>query len=145
MSDDTQDGGTDWELLQAENAIAASGTDTVALAKAQRRHADAIRNMMQGALVPSFVSLVERVIGEKITPVSEGIEGLRGDVRHLASESAARLGKLEQRMDESEEDRADLRRRLERIERILAERPAQREAEHQALLQAIANGVRHAE
>jgi hypothetical protein len=67
------------------------------------------------------------------------------DVHHVEEmdalkEGAARLGKLEQRMDAGEADRAELRTRLERIEQIMAERPEQRAAEHQALLQAIRDG-----
>lgn len=55
-----------------------------------------------------------------------------------ASEDSARgLGKLEQRMDASEADRADLHRQIEEIKQIMAARPGQREAEHQALLAAI--------
>lgn len=119
----TTEGGVEWELTQAENAIIAAGADPVALAQAQRRHADAVRNMMQGVLVPSFVQLVERVLGEKIDPVGVKVDGLRADVQQLAVETATRLGKLEkglqalnkrhgaqiqgiaQRMDTSELDR----------------------------------------
>ena len=93
-----------------------------------------------------------------LSAVIEALNGLRGDVKSSAVESAATLGKfatelealrhgqeqsaalyrnLSQRMDDSEDDRAQLRQRLERIEQILAERPGQREAEHQALLAAI--------
>jgi hypothetical protein len=113
------EGGTEWELTQAENAIVAAGNDPTALALAQRRHADAIRNMMQGAIVPSFVALVERVLGEKIDPVAGNIDGLRTDVQQLALESAARLGKLEARMNESEADRADRLCELNVIEQAI--------------------------
>lgn len=106
----------------------AAGHPDVALQ--MRRHSEAIRNYMQGAIVPMFVEMVERSLGPKI-------DGLRTDVQQWAQESATRLGKLETRMDSSEADRVDLRMRLERIERIMAERPEQREAEHQALLTAI--------
>jgi hypothetical protein len=131
------EGGVEWELGRAEDAMIAAGDDPAALAKAMRRHTEGIRNMMQGAVVPSFVQLVERVLGEKIDLVAGKIDGLRMDVQHLASESATRLGKLEQRMDASEDDRADLRQRLERIEAILAARPGQRIAERQSLLDAL--------
>lgn len=91
----THEGGTEWELEQAERAIAAAGTDMVALAQAQRRHADAIRNMMQGVIVPMFVEMVERVLAGKIDPVTEAIHGLRTDVQSSAQDVAARLGKTE--------------------------------------------------
>ncbi len=92
MSDQKQ-GGIEWELGEAESAIVAAGDDPVARAVAFRRHAEAIRNMMQGALVPSFVSIVERVLSGKIDPVAEAITGLRADVLAAAAESARRLGK----------------------------------------------------
>lgn len=127
--------GYERDLRDAENAVIAAGHPDVALQ--MRRHSEAIRNYMQGAIVPMFVEMVERALGPKI-------DGLRTDVQGWASESAARLGKLETRMDASEDDRATLRQRLERIERILAERPDQRKIEHQALLDAI-KGARDAE
>lgn len=120
--------GYERDLRDAENAMIAAGHPDVALQ--MRRHSEAIRNYMQGAIVPMFVEMVERSLGPKI-------DGLRTDVQQWAQESATRLGKLETRMDSSEADRVDLRMRLERIERIMAERPEQREAEHQALLTAI--------
>lgn len=63
-----------------------------------------------------------------------GIAALSGQFQTLAES----VGQLEDRMDASEVDRADLRSRLERIEAILAARPAQREIEHQTLLAALA-------
>ena len=92
MSDQKQ-GGIEWELGEAESAIVAAGDDPVARAVAFRRHAEAIRNMMQGALVPSFVGIVERVMGQKIDPVAEAINGLRADVQYSAAEFSTRLGK----------------------------------------------------
>lgn len=123
--------GYERDLRDAEDAMIAAGHPEVALE--MRRHSEAIRNYMQGAIVPMFVEMVNRTLGGKI-------DGLRTDVQQWAQESATRLGKLETRMDASEADRVDLRQRLERIERIMAERPEQREAEHQALLKAIRDG-----
>ena len=134
MSD--KQGGYENDLRDAENAMAAAGHPDIALG--MRRHSEAQRNMMQGVLVPMFVEMVERTLGGKI-------DGLRGDVQRWALESAARLGKLETRMDASEDDRAQLNARLARIESILSERPVQREAEHQALLKAIRDNHANAE
>jgi hypothetical protein len=151
MSDHTQ-GGIEWELGEAEHAIVAAGDDPAARAVAFRRHAEAIRNMMQGTLVPSFVKLVERALGGKIDPVAAAIDGLRSDVQQSAAEISARLGKHDDdiealqaivanntaRLDLFEAKVAeDIQRRLTHIEQIIAERPSQRAAEHQALLSAI--------
>ena len=110
-------GGYEQDLRDAENAMIAAGHPDVALQ--MRRHSEAIRNYMQGAIVPMFVEMVDRTLGGKI-------DGLRADVQGWASESAARLGKLESRMDDSETDRGDLRARLERIEQILSDWPDMR-------------------
>lgn len=83
--------------------------------------------------------------------VAESLAAIQGSVQQVLNahkESAARLGKLEkslaalnkrdeQQHQESQHDLADLRQRIEAIEHLLAERPAQREAEHQQLLEAI--------
>jgi hypothetical protein len=122
-------GGTEWELQQAENAMIAAGDDPAALAKAQRRHADAIRNMMQGAIVPSFVQLVERVLTEKIDPVSAGISGLRTDVQQLAAETATRLGKLSTDVTALEQRLDNKRVRIEQLEAEVRELKAWREAQ----------------
>ena len=127
-STDRQAGGYEHDLREAENAMAAAGHPDIALG--MRRHSEAQRNMMQGVMVPMFAELVERMLGPKI-------DGLRADVQAWALESAARLGKLEDRMTASEHDRADLKKRVLLIEQILADRPVQRQQEHQAILQAI--------
>ena len=88
-------GGYEHDLREAENAIVAAGPDLTALALAQRRHAEAIRNYMQGAIVPMFVEMTERSLKQLIAPLSAGIDGLRTDVQHSAAETAARLGKNE--------------------------------------------------
>lgn len=123
--------------------MAAAGHPDIALG--MRRHSEAQRNMMQGVLVPMFVAMVERVMGPKL-------DGLRTDVQAWAAESATRLGKNEAdiealqaivanntaRLDLFEAKVAeDIQRRLTHIEQIIAERPSQRAAEHQALLSAI--------
>ncbi|MEI6505821.1 MAG: hypothetical protein WCO90_08095, partial [Planctomycetota bacterium] len=73
-------GGTEWELVQAEAGIVAAGTDMHALAEAQHRHAEAIRNMMQGVLVPSFLALVDRVLAERLAPLIARIDVMVGEI-----------------------------------------------------------------
>jgi hypothetical protein len=87
------EGGVEWELAQAEHAIIAAGSDQAALAVAFRRHAEAIRNMMQSAIVPAFVDLVDRTLKQRLDPVADAITGLRTDVQASAQDVAARLGK----------------------------------------------------
>lgn len=76
-------GGTEWELREAENAIVAAGSDPVALATAQRRHAEAIRNMMQGAIVPMFVQMVERSLDARLSPIGAQLGGLEAGQQRL--------------------------------------------------------------
>ena len=73
-------GGTDWELAQAEAGIVAAGMDMHALAEAQHRHTEAIRNMMQGVLVPSFLVLVDRVLSERLAPIIARIDVALGQI-----------------------------------------------------------------
>jgi len=141
-STDRQAGGYENDLREAENAMVAAGHPDIALG--MRRHSEAQRNMMQGVLVPMFVEMVERTLGTRI-------DGLRTDVQAWAQESAARLGKLEdivvalaERVTLGEVERADLRARVLLVEKgiaalsqIIADRPAQRQIEHQALIAAI--------
>lgn len=94
------EGGVEWELAQAEHAIIAAGTDPVALAVAFRRHAEAIRNMMQSAIVPAFVDLVDRAFGARLDPWGEKIDGLRTDVQASAQDVATRLGKHAEDIDD---------------------------------------------
>jgi methyl-accepting chemotaxis protein len=79
----TDQGGTEWELREAENAIVAAGNDPVALAQAQRRHAEAIRNMMQGAIVPMFVTMVERSLDARLLPIARNVEELGAGQQRL--------------------------------------------------------------
>lgn len=88
MSDEyTTQGGTDWELKEAENALIAAGDDVQARALAQRRHAEAIRNMMQSALVPSFEkavsTLIDRSAASVIAEVHISIDSMTGMVQQI--------------------------------------------------------------
>lgn len=150
-------GGTEWELREAENALIAAGDDPTARAIAARRHAEAIRNMMQSALVPSFERAVGALFDTKIGVVvsemrrhhGEEMSALGVASQEIKKLSAAinvlsgRVTSLEGRMDASEADRTairtrlgrieDVNERLARIEATLAERPAQRAIEHQII------------
>lgn len=59
-------GGVDWELRTAEDAMVAAPGGSKELALAMRRHADGVRNMMQSELVPSFQNAIDG-ISEKHT------------------------------------------------------------------------------
>jgi hypothetical protein len=61
-------GGYEADLRQAESEIEALA-ESSALKTAFRRHAEAQRNMMQGALVPMFVEMVERSMGRALAPL----------------------------------------------------------------------------
>ncbi len=84
MSDEHITGGYEHDLREAENAMAAAGHPDIALG--MRRHSEAQRNMMQGVLVPMFVTMVERALDAKLAPVSDQIGGLRGDTTALQAE-----------------------------------------------------------
>lgn len=136
----TTQGGTDWELREAENAIIAAGDDPVARAVAFRRHAEAIRNMMQSALVPSFVqatsTLMESHTVRILTEVALRLDQQQALVMQLlamqkasdahakralavAEETTRGLKKLNtrvQRMESTDDDRSE---RLKRIEQAV--------------------------
>lgn len=119
----TPQSGYERDLRDAENAMIAAGHPAVALE--MRRHSEAIRNYMQGAIVPMFVEMVERTLGPKI-------DGLRTDVQHWAQESATRLGKLEQGYAEVVSRLEHKRAEIDEIKRELAELKAWREAQEQS-------------
>jgi hypothetical protein len=112
MSDEKTTGGYENDLRDAENAMIAAGHPEIA--QEMRRHSEAIRNYMQGAIVPMFVQMVERVLGQKIDPVAIGVAGLRTDVQQLALESAARLGKIELDNQALKQGQVDILGRLQR-------------------------------
>ena len=74
-----------------------------------------------------------RGLAQDLSVVSASVEGAIRGQKKLSRD----VGALSKRMDASEEDRAQMRQEIEAIKRILAERPGQRAAEHQALLAAI--------
>jgi hypothetical protein len=150
---------TNLDLDTAEELLIAAGKRELAVAL--RYQAQGVRNLVQGEWGRSFVGALENIMDTRVVNVLASVQQQLDQQIALAQQilttakdaqktarqalsvskaGAARLGKLEDRMDASEADRADLRARLERIERIMAERPEQREAEHQALLKAIRDG-----
>jgi hypothetical protein len=80
---------------------------------------------------------VTSVMSKNLVTILDVMERQHLALRMLLEDNSTRLGKLEARMDAGEEERADLRQRLARIESVLDERPAARAAEHQAILDAI--------
>ncbi len=80
-------------------------------------------------------------MSKNLVTILDVMEKHNADLRSLLEDNSTRLKKLEARMSAGEDDRADLRQRLTRIESIIADRPNQRAAEHQELMRAI-NGVR---
>ena len=142
MSDDyTTQGGTDWELKEAENALIAAGDDPQARALAQRRHAEAIRNMMQSALVPSFEKAVSTLINksaasviaevhisiEQMTGLVQQVlvatkENARGLKKHAQEINALNVAQIEHtaRLDALEKaDRDDIRAEIKDIKAAL--------------------------
>ena len=83
---------------------------------------------------------VTSVMSKNLVTILDLMERQHADLRLLMEDNGARLKKLEARMDAGDSERADLRARLSRIEIVLAERPAARAQEHQAILDAI-NGA----
>ena len=103
-------------------------------------------NLLVTAFAPFARLIIEdvtSVMSKNLVTLLDVMERQHVDIRTLMEENGARLKKLEARMDAGEHERADLRLRLARIETVLAERPADREREHQAILDAITQA--HAE
>jgi len=118
MSDSDQ-GGYEADLRQSEGQIEALA-DSPALATAFRRHAEAQRNMMQGALVPMFVEMVERSMGRMLAPLGDGLTALRSEVgatnRHFQHLSEA-LDQLSSVVETTQGDVGRLSDKIDDIER----------------------------
>jgi len=71
--------GYERDLRLAEHGMIAKGRADVA--NEMHDHAAAIRNYMQGAIVPMFVEMVERVLDRKLQPVSDQIGGLESTLQ----------------------------------------------------------------
>lgn len=86
MSNELAQSGYERDLQLAEIALLGSGNDPAAYARALRDYFAAHRNYTQGAMVPMFVSMVEKVLDDKLTPVVLGIGGLQQSVTLLNNE-----------------------------------------------------------
>jgi hypothetical protein len=90
------DGGWEWELKQAEAAIASAPGGSPELARGVYLQAQAIRNMFMGDIGQSYVNSLEtavgRGIGAAIAPLTSEVSGLRTEV-------AMRLQKIDERVD----------------------------------------------
>jgi hypothetical protein len=69
-TNDSQAGGDEWALREAEQNLIDAGDDPVARAQAMHRHAEAIRNMMQTVLVPSFKQAIEGMLKKQTDALS---------------------------------------------------------------------------
>ncbi len=102
----------------------AAGHPDVALQ--MRRHSEAIRNYMQGAIVPMFVEMVERVLDKKIDPVVA-----------LLEVNARQMGKIESDLrNQNKRLGAQIKalvKDIAAIKVVIAARPAERAADQQRL------------
>lgn len=139
-TDERATGGTDWELAEAERLMLNAQT-AEERALAMRRHTEAIRNMMQNTLVPSFQKALGSILDTKLADLSQHVsaefeahgnirrrqfEELRdhADARHdailqLIDTLAHRIVTHEQRLDRKRERLDDHERRLARLEQHL--------------------------
>ena len=121
---DEPTGGYERDLRDAENAMIAAGHPDVALQ--MRRHSEAIRNYMQGAIVPMFVEMVERVLDKKIDPVVA-----------LLEVNARQMGKIESDLrNQNKRLGAQIKalvKDIAAIKVVIAARPAERAADQQRL------------
>lgn len=121
------EGGTAWELREAENAMVAAVDDPAARAVAMRRHTEATRNMMQGELMPSFVEALGRVLDAKLEPLLTGQKETHGSIAALSGQFQS----LSETVDQLESDVAALKK-------VMAARPKQRVKERHAYEQRLA-------
>ena len=80
---------------------------------------------------------VTAIMAKNLSTLLDVMERQHGEAMALLEVGAASIKKLEARMNASEQDRAHLHQRLTNIEQLLEARPAQREQEHKALMDAI--------
>ena len=136
-----QPGESGWDLDAAEQQMIDAGDDPEARALAMRRHQEAIRNMIIRELAPGFVHMFESVVTKKIDEIAAKMDsgftevrGLRGDVTALQAEFHAlntRHGKQWRAVS----------KRISAIERLMADRPRQRQAEHEEIIEAAVQEV----
>jgi len=163
MTTDTEDtrGGTQWELETAGKSMIAArhAGDIDGEVLALLRFSEGLRNSSLGV-----VGVVLQPISKEVHEQRVALDTLVNTMQHISAvvmqisaaqkKSDARLKHLEAevadiagRTTASEHDRADMRDRLTRLEAVndrlaamesvMAERPAEREKEHQAIIDAI--------
>jgi hypothetical protein len=115
---DKQAGGVDWELSEAERLMLEAQTPEDRVL-AMRRHTEAIRNMMQNSLVPSYIAALGGVLDKKLQPIAAWLE--RSDRARL-DKDAGLQEQLDARLDA-------IGATVDRIENVVSARPAQRAAE----------------
>lgn len=123
MHDELAQSGYERDLQLAEIALLASGNDPAAYAKALRDYFAAHRNYTQGAMVPMFVSMVERALDTKLQPVVLGIGGLQLGVAQLNTGFQAlskTVGQLVLDMADSKADRKLLHDELHSVQAAIA-------------------------
>src|SRR5258707_7424613 len=121
---DEPTGGYERDLRDAENAMIAAGHPDVALQ--MRRHSEAIRNYMQGAIVPMFVEMVERVLDKKIDPVVALLEVNARQMGKIKSDLRNQNKRLGAQIKALVKD-------IAAIKVVIAARPAERAADQQRL------------
>jgi hypothetical protein len=122
MSAPDRAGGVDWELSEAERLMLEAQTPEERVI-AMRRHTEAIRNLMQTALIPSFQQAIGSILEAKLQPLT----------RQLEQSNAARLNH-----DAAIQSQIDARfdvfgGELQRIADAVAARPAERAREQAAI------------
>lgn len=160
----TEEDYTNMDLATADELLVQAGYP--AIAKALRFQTQGNRNLIQGEwgqkVVSAFENILQVHVVNALASVQRSLDEQHDMVERLlamqkasdknakqalavAKETGRGLKKLRdelmaqgQRLDASEADRRQLNQRISNIERLLEARPAQREIEHQAILDAIA-------
>jgi len=168
VTDEIPAGGSAWELSEAikEMGLAVASADPDRIATAMRRHAEAMTNAIVAAYMPTFEKVLKASVSPAIQEMSAAIDSLRGHqdqrfsylIRISEAEyqtNAAWRDTYSKEIDALVAGQADLKEdhvalrgavagalaRIEAIEALLAARPAERAAEHQAIIEEIAGPV----
>jgi hypothetical protein len=119
---DTAQSGYERDLQKAELTLLQSGNDPLAYAAALRDYFAAHRNYTQGAMVPMFVQMVERVLDDKLSPVVSGIGGLQVSIAYLNSEFQSLsivVNTLARDMIESKLDRVEIHHEINTLHKLV--------------------------
>lgn len=116
--------GYERDLQNAELALLASGNNPTAYATALRDYFAAHRNYTNGAMVPMFVEMVERVLDDKLSPVVAGIGGLQVSIAYLNNEFQLLrdiVNTLARDMIESKLDRVEIHNQLNAVKALVVQ------------------------